>query len=91
MAATNFAQIRGDEAGLRIRLSSTGAVDLEFASGAFLGSPEEERIITMFLETTDGATKSFSLKATIFDPRFPAMSLVGKMISSTKRAIEDII
>jgi len=91
MAATNFSQIRGDEAALRIQLRSTGATDLEFVSGAFLGSPDEKRLISMFLETTDGAAKSFEIRVEVFDPRFPSMSLAGAQITPARRVLEDIL
>ena len=91
MAVTNFAQIRGDESGLRVKLASTGATDLEFISGSFLGSVDEERLVVMFVETTDGAPKRFEIKVSLRDPRFAAKSIVGAAISSAKRAIEDVL
>ena len=91
MAKTNFAQIRGESTGLRIRLTSVGATDLEFISGAFLGSADELRIVSSFLETTDGAPKSFELKLTLFDPKFSQVSVTGKKIPQKKVAREDIL
>ena len=91
MAKVNFAQIRGESTGLRVRLTSVGATDLEFISGAFLGSVDEHRMATAFIETTDGAPKSLELKLTIFDPKFQSVSITGAKIPLEKTAREDVL
>ena len=91
MAVTNFTQIRGEGTAVRVRLISTGATDLEFVSGAFLGSVEELRLVTMFLETTDGAPKSFEIKLTLFDPLFARRSVSGQPIPPADTAREDLL
>ena len=91
MATTNSVQIRGEGTGLRLRLHSTGATDLEFISGAFLGSADELRTVVAFLETTDGAPKSFELKIVLFDPLFQSISISGKDIPLANTAREDLL
>ena len=91
MAKTNSVQIRGESTGVRLRLLSTGATDLEFISGAFLGSADELRTLTAFLETTDGAPKSFEIKLVLFDPLFQSITISGKDIPLTKTAREDLL
>ena len=91
MPATNTVQIRGDEMGLHLALISTGATNLEFISGSFHGSSEEERIAVAFIETTDGAPKTLEVKLTIFDSRFPKMTLLGKPVLPKSRSAEDLL
>jgi len=91
MAKANSSQIRGESSGLRLRLTSIGATDLEFVSGAFLGAEDELRIVAAFLETTDGAPKSFEMKLTLFDPKFQSVSITGTKIPLEKAAREDIL
>lgn len=78
--AVNTVHVVGDQSNIVLHVSNITAVDVpEFLSGSFRGSPEERRIMSIFLSLESG-TKTIELRFEFTDPLFVQQNIVGKSV-----------
>lgn len=83
--ATNVVEIVGDSSHMRLETTDISGPDpLEFLSGSFRSTPEERRVVNVFL-TANGAILSLRFEFT--SQLFPEHSITGARIYNTEDAL----
>lgn len=78
--ATNTVEIAGDTSSLLVNATNiTGADELAFISGSFRSSPDERRVVTIFMEV-GGTGKTFEMRLEFSDPQFIETTITGRNI-----------